>query len=168
MTDASDNRHLLIVDDEAEIREILVNAVSAIGTIVSEAASGAQALEMLQLQKYDAVMSDIKMPVMSGLECLAESIAQGVTTPFVFITGYGDSKNIIQAVRLGAIDFIEKPFDTQEVIDVVSRALDVGARRKRIMHELHTESPELYRKVRHEQKMISLLLANNNLKRQTK
>lgn len=158
-------RRILIVDDEPEIREILSHVMEKfnIGSDVAE--NGLVALEKLKNNVYHAVLSDIFMPVMSGLECLAKAQAEGINTPFVFITGFEDRERMLQAIRLGALDFIGKPFNNDIVTDVTTRAIEVGARRKQIYSEIKESNLNLYEKIKKDERIISLMRAHNNKKR---
>lgn len=158
-------RKVLIVDDEPELRDILLRMMHSLNLEAEVAENGEVALSMLKTSYYHTALCDIMMPEMTGLECLANAQVAGVITPFVFITGYDDSNRMLQAIRLGALDFIAKPFDNHEVTDVVFRALEVGTRRRQIAKALRETDPELSKSIEKDDKMISLMRARNNIKR---
>lgn len=158
-------RRVLIVDDETDLRLSIADILTGAGITCDTAATGVQALEMLKASRYDAVLCDIMMPEMDGLTCLANSQASGRHEPFIFITAQTDSKSMLQAVRLGAVDFITKPFNIKEVLEVTFRAIEMGVRRSQIQSEIEKTNPELAQRLKSESKFISLLMVSNNSKR---
>jgi len=131
---------LLIVDDESGIVEVLKKILNEKAGEIETASNGAEALDKIKARGFDAVLSDIHMPVMDGLELLARVRALQVQTPFVFLSGYGDQEKTRRALRLGATDFLDKPFDPQVLIDVVGKALELGLS----MRAVETELESLY------------------------
>lgn len=117
---------VLIVDDESPARErlrLLLAELSAV-TAVGEAASGPEALEIVARDRPDTVLLDIRMPGMSGLELQQKLNERHAITPIVFITGHGDVPMAVEAMQAGAIDFVQKPFRDQDLIDRINRALE--------------------------------------------
>lgn len=156
-------RQLLIVEDEKEIQEILVEQLRALDICIECADNGQHGLQKLSATHFDAVLSDIRMPVMTGLELLTEAQRKTVPPPFVFLTGFNDQDFILQALRIGAIDFLMKPFDAKDLLQVISRAIEIGVRRKAIA-ELRGE-PDSATRIEQAEKMIALFRLNNNSKR---
>lgn len=156
---------ILIVDDESELREIIVSNLKDNFPEIIEAKNGKEALELIKTTSFSLVISDVNMPEMSGLDLLVATKALGVQTPFVFITVSSDSENILKALRLGAFDFVKKPFDEDELISVVNRAVEVGSRRNQIMSELKNIDPQTQEKITKNTKMIELLEISNHKKR---
>lgn len=136
MTVEKKQRKLLIVDDEEGIREIVQDLASEITNNIVTASNGKEALEIVKLGGIDAIISDVSMPVMSGLEFLSSLRELGYETPFVILTGYGDSKCIAEALRLGATDFIDKPFNDEKLLQVLDYSLDLGTVMKQIDLEI--------------------------------
>ena len=119
-------KKILVVDDEAVIRDIIKRKlISATDFSVVEAEDGYDALERLREGKIDLIITDIKMPRMSGIELLAEIRRLGLDTPVIIITGYGTLNDAIDALRLGALNFIKKPFHTNELLGVIDRVFTV-------------------------------------------
>jgi putative nucleotidyltransferase with HDIG domain len=114
---------LLLVDDELEITEILADLLSDTYTC-SRAASAEQALKRLQEDEFELVISDITMPGMSGLEMIPEVKRISPNTVVVMISGMQTVESAIGALRLGAFDYLMKPFDLRQVEAVVKRALE--------------------------------------------
>ena len=122
---------LLIVDDEEQLLDILVAELSELelprGFEISTAKNGADALALIGRQPFEAVLSDIMMPVMSGLEFLHHARAAGHELPVIFLTGAIDKDKAIEALRLGAFDILEKPWDREQLGSSVVQALTLGA-----------------------------------------
>lgn len=101
---------ILIVDDEATIRASLVESLTREGYDITSAESGEEALAKTHGQKFDLVITDLKLPGVSGIEILQALRNQGNSTPVIMMTAYGDVDTAVSAMRLGAYDFIPKPF----------------------------------------------------------
>ncbi len=117
---------ILIVDDEERIRNILQIMLSQTGHKTSQACDGRDALDFMQKENFDLVISDIRMDRMDGKELLAEIKNIGLGIPVIFITAFASLESAVDALRLGAADYLVKPFDEQQVLLAVERALGVG------------------------------------------
>ena len=104
---------ILVVDDEQDIRSSLQRILEYEGMVFTEAASGSEALERVAAFDPDAVLLDIKMPRMDGLEVLAELRKRKPELPVVMISGHGTIGTAVEATKLGAFDFMEKPLETR-------------------------------------------------------
>ena len=107
---------ILVVDDEAMMRDLLEKILVREGYAVKAAGNGVEALEMLQHEKFDLIISDMKMPNMDGFELLKTSIN------VIIMTAYGDTYTVKDALLLGADEYITKPFKSHEISLVVERA----------------------------------------------
>ena len=116
---------VLIVDDEERIREILAIMLEGAGHTVAMAHNGLIAIEVLQQEPVDMVISDIRMDEMDGLSLLATIKQNNLACPVVFITAFGTTESAVNALRLGAVDYLVKPFDEKSVILAVERALGI-------------------------------------------
>lgn len=114
---------VLVVDDEIAIRETLAQILGYENYRVPVAASGPEALSMLQDGPVDAVLLDVKMPGMDGFEVLARIRAEHADTPVIVISGHGDIQTAVQAVKQGAYDFLEKPLDRARLLVTLQNAL---------------------------------------------
>ena len=117
---------LLIIDDERGIRNSLREILADEGHEVDVAENGKQGLEMATAKAYDLIFSDIKMPEMDGIELLS-ALKQGedaIDTPIVMITGHGDVETAVQALKLGAYDFLLKPLDLNRILITTKNALE--------------------------------------------
>jgi DNA-binding NtrC family response regulator len=118
---------LLIVEDEIDLRQSMVDFLANDKLEIVQASNGLEGLERATQEQFHAIVCDINMPKKTGLEFLAELRAKGDPTPFVIVSAHSDRKSTLEALRLGAFDFIDKPFDVQQLIRVVGQALEVGA-----------------------------------------
>jgi len=134
---------ILIVDDEANLRKTLAEILSARGYSILEADDGATAIELLRTTTPDLIFSDWKMPKVGGEEFLQHLHRHPhlATLPVIVITAYGSSHSAIEAVRLGAYDFVTKPFDLDEIVVTAERALDHSALNREVLR-LHSQSEE--------------------------
>jgi two-component system nitrogen regulation response regulator NtrX len=117
---------VLVVDDEDDIRSSLRMILEYEGYALAEAASGEEALKRLETERPDAVLLDIKMARMDGLEILARIKQSEPALPVVVISGHGTIATAVEATRLGAFDFMEKPLERDRVLLVVRNALESG------------------------------------------
>src|ERR1700730_11521850 len=123
---------ILVVDDEADIRGLLKEILSEEGYDVDIAADASQARSARATQVPDLVLLDIWMPDMDGITLLREwSATDGYDCPVVMMSGHGTVETAVEATRLGAFDFVEKPLSLTKLLRTVERALDAG-RRKRL------------------------------------
>ena len=122
---------ILVVDDEADIRGLLKEILSEEGYEVDVAADAGQARSSRQSQVPDLVLLDIWMPDTDGITLLREwSVTDGYDCPVVMMSGHGTVETAVEATRLGAFDFVEKPLSLTKLLRTVERALDAGRRKK--------------------------------------
>ena len=115
---------LLMADDEDKIRKRLARVLEGEGWKVFQAANGEEAIKVFEEQKIDVVILDIKMPKKNGLQALHEMRLKSDDFEAIILTGYGDESNAIQALRDGAINFLKKPIDLDQMILAVEKAMD--------------------------------------------
>jgi len=120
---SSEAARILVVDDERVIREILAEFLSLEGFSVHTVEDGEKALTELRLRPYDLLITDLKMPRLSGLQLLEKIEAERLGVLTVLMTGFGTVETAIEAMKKGAYDYLLKPFKVEEVIHVVERAL---------------------------------------------
>jgi two-component system, NtrC family, nitrogen regulation response regulator NtrX len=122
---------ILVVDDEADIRGLLKEILSEEGYDVEIAADASQARSSRAAQTPDLVLLDIWMPDTDGITLLREwSLTDGYDCPVVMMSGHGTVETAVEATRLGAFDFVEKPLSLTKLLRTVERALDAGRRRR--------------------------------------
>ena len=112
-----------MVDDEQEIRVDLFQALNKHGFVVGVAENGRMALDMLGREPVDLIVTDIKMPELDGLELLKRAKVVCPAVPVVIMTGFATVDSAIQAMKLGAFDYILKPFPMEVMLETVARAL---------------------------------------------
>jgi len=119
-----ENASILVVDDEESIRNILSRRLKAEGYYCEAAAGGAEALSKASKKSFDLVLADIKMPVMSGIELLSRMQTEHPDVSVLMITAVVDTKVAVEAMKMGAYDFVTKPFDLDDLNIRVKRALE--------------------------------------------
>ncbi len=140
MTAATSKESVLIVDDAPETLEVLRRNLESAGYRVFTAPGVAEALAVLEITPIDLVITDYKMPKVSGLDLVRHVRENLKDTEVVMITGYASIEGAIQAIKTGAEEYLAKPFTDQELFDAVGRALDKRTRRKATEPEMRHES----------------------------
>ena len=133
---------ILIIDDEAPIRASLKEILEYENYQVMEAEDGAEGLKLATKFAFDVVFCDIKMPKMDGLEVLDTLVEKGIDGRVIMISGHGTVETAVQAIKVGAFDFIQKPLDLNRILLTVRHALDQG--------QLEQETERLTRKIQTE------------------
>jgi DNA-binding NtrC family response regulator len=122
---------LLIIDDEPDLREVLIALLEDSVLNITEAANGVDAIEILAKEKFDAILSDEKMPRKSGLEVLRWLRENDIQTPFIIHSGFRHKDMATEATRLGAFAFIDKPWDEKILMETVRNAINAGLAKKK-------------------------------------
>lgn len=122
---------VLVVDDEPRLRKALSLQLQAAGYDADSAEDGKVALERLQSGLYDCVISDLRMPNLSGEQLLAELQKINPSLPVIFVTAHGTVQVAVKAMQEGAVDFLEKPYNQEDILKAVRKAVD----RKRLILE---------------------------------
>jgi FixJ family two-component response regulator len=115
---------VLIVDDEKNILLALALALEKLPLTVETADTGTAALQKIAAKSYGLLLLDLRLPDLDGMEILRRVAATRPEIKVIIITAYGSVDLAVEAMKLGAVDFLQKPFDTAEVRDMVSRVLD--------------------------------------------
>src|SRR5580698_4552030 len=118
-----EKKQVLIVDDEPNLRKILSAQLSRDGYDVLTAEDGQQGLAILRDHHIDLVVTDLKMPKVDGMSLLRQALAEDPDLPVVMITAHGTVDTAVEALKIGAFDYLTKPFDKEEVRQIVSKAL---------------------------------------------
>ncbi|MBA7602887.1 Regulatory protein AtoC [subsurface metagenome] len=116
-------RKILVVDDEQNIRRMLTRVLSPEGFIVQEAVNGLEALKRLQEENYSLVLLDLRMPVLDGIDTLKKIREYDINLPVIMMSAYGSIPEAVEAMKLGALDYLIKPFDIDELKIIVKRAI---------------------------------------------
>lgn len=113
------NNRILIVDDEKNIRLTLKTALTKAGYEVETAVNGEDGLTKIKKDDFPVVLLDMKMPGMDGIQFLKEIKGEEIETKVILITGYGSVETAVETLKLGAIDYLRKPFKPEEIIEIV-------------------------------------------------
>ena len=113
---------ILVVDDEQDFREVLSERLAARGLVVEEVSSGEEALGKLKESEYDAIILDLAMPDMDGMQTLDEILKARPGSQVIMLTGHATVQKGVEAVRKGAADFIEKPAELEELLKKIELA----------------------------------------------
>jgi len=117
------NKRILIVDDEKNIRTTLSSYLISLGYEQEIAVNGQEALDKLKDSKYDLILLDIKMPVMNGIQILKEMRRLEDKTNVIMMTAYGTIENAVESMKLGAVDFISKPFTLENLKTMIDAVI---------------------------------------------
>lgn len=137
---------LLIIDDERAIRKTLTEILSFEGYKIEEAGDGEEGLKKFKEKTFDAVLCDIKMPKLDGMDFLQKAMEVNPDVPIIMISGHGTIENAVEAVKKGAYDFIQKPPDLNRLLITIRNAMD----RSTLVNETRT----LKKKVNKVQEMV--------------
>ena len=141
---------ILLIEDEEPIRRVLVRILSEEDAQykITEAVDGKKGFHLLNKESFDLVLCDIKMPKMDGIEVLQKAKNSKINTPFIMLTGHGNVETAVEAMKLGAYDFISKPPDLNRLLTSVRHALE--------NKYLRSENKKLKSKVAQKFKIIGL------------
>ena len=114
---------ILVIDDEAGIRESLEVLLSLEGYSIKTAIDGEQGLRMLEMETFDLVLLDLALPGQSGLDLLPQIKERQPETPVIMITAYGTVENVVEAIRAGAENFVQKPWDNEKLLADIRSAV---------------------------------------------
>lgn len=147
-----------VVDDEQEMRDSLAALFAAVDLRVVTFSTSAAFLQSLETSEPACLVLDVRMPGMDGMELLRELRDRGLSVPTVVITAYGDAPMAVDALRLGAMDFIEKPYRAQSLLESVARGIEQG-KLKREQDRKHARMAERLDRLTPREREIAVLLA---------
>ncbi|HEY4643691.1 MAG TPA: response regulator [Bacteroidota bacterium] len=119
----ADKRKILVVDDEDALRTVLSSELVGEGYDVETAGDGDEAIKVVQTKPFDLVLLDIKMPKVDGFEVLRFLKSKYPQIKVIMLTGFADLKNAIESKKLGAEDFISKPYDLVDLLTTIERVV---------------------------------------------
>jgi DNA-binding NtrC family response regulator len=138
---------LLIVDDETELKSALCETLADEGYETVGASNGAEGLKALERQDFDLLLSDLMMPGMDGIQMLRKALESDPNLVGIIMTGQGTIASAIEAMKVGAFDYVLKPFNLQTMLPILARGLEVrrlrteNVRLRRYVERLSYESP---------------------------
>ena len=122
-----------VIDDDEKIRDALLFLLKSVGQKAVTFASGKEFLAQHSIDMPGCIVSDIRMPGMSGMEMQQELHRRGSNTPIIFISGHGDIPMAVEAIKAGAQEFLTKPFRDQVLLDAINTAMNQDAQQSRIL-----------------------------------
>jgi FixJ family two-component response regulator len=146
-----------IVDDDPDMRDSLRWLMKTVGLRVDMSSSAAEFLENFRPGTPGCLVFDVRMPGMSGLDLFETLIERGEGMPVIFITAYADVPMAIRAMKSGAIEFVEKPFNRQELLDRVQRAIKEDTERRRLLADHEALRSRLGRLTEKEREVLELI-----------
>lgn len=133
---------LLIVDDEKNMRWAISRALEKEGYEIYEASNGQEGIAIFERNRPDVMLLDLKMPVMDGMETLKKIRETNTTTPILMLTAHGTMETAIEAMKLGAMDYLSKPFDVEELKVQIRKALHVSELEEQVTYLKETTAFE--------------------------
>jgi|SRR4051812_44126920 two-component system response regulator FixJ len=155
------NNTVIIVDDDADVRDSLQALLQSAGYKARLFDSAGALLASFQPDEAGCIIADIRMPDMDGLTLQSKLTEQKNTLPVIIITGHGDVPLAVRAMKAGALDFIEKPFDDDRLLDSVRRALDRTREGRNQAATMQVVSERLSSLTPRELDVLKLLVAGN-------
>jgi DNA-binding response OmpR family regulator len=119
-----EKKPILLVDDERNIRLTVSQSLESLGLPIKSAVNGEEALQMLQEEEFALLLLDLKLPGIDGMEVLHRVRERWPKTRVIIITAHGTIESAVEAMKLGAVDFMQKPFSPRDIRDLVTRVLE--------------------------------------------
>jgi len=157
----SDTQTVFIVDDDEAVRDSLALLLEASGFATAQYDSGESFLDALQADSNGCLIIDVRMPGVSGLEVQKKLVDRNATLPVIIITGHGDLPMAVKAMKAGAVDFIEKPFDMVGLTESVKNALSTSAENLHEANQVAEIIKRLERLTEREREVLDELVIGN-------
>lgn len=158
------NPTVFIVDDDREVRDAIKLLMDSVGLAAETFESAQDFLDRFDPQRCGCLLLDIRMKGMSGLDLQDRLAGEPIHPPIIVITGHGDVPMAVRAVKAGAVDFIEKPFNDQLLLDAVHRAIEQDADRRGRASRLADIRARLEKLTPREQEIMDMVVAGNRNK----
>ena len=152
---------VFIVDDDAAVRDSIQELVESVGLRAESHSSGQAFLASYQPQRSGCLVLDVRMAGMSGLVLQEKLNELGARIPVIIITGHGDVPMAVHALKAGAVDFVQKPYRHQLLLDSINNALTMDAIARRSLDESQNHDRQLATLTKREQEVLDKLLAGN-------
>lgn len=149
---------VFVVEDDCSVRQSLRMLLGMLGVEVRSHANGRSFLDDPARKQASCVVLDLRMPGLSGLEVQRQLVEQGTPTPVIFITGHGDVSTAVEAMRTGAIDYLQKPFDGQMLLKRVQDAIVYGRNLRQQVERHNTAVERLATLSPREREVLELLV----------
>ena len=159
-----DRPTVFVVDDDAALRESLVFLIESVGLHVRAFDSADAFLAGVTGEAHGCLLLDVRMPGMSGLELQARLGEHGIALPVLILTGHGDVPMAVRAMKAGAFDFFEKPFNDQALLDRINRAIEHDAGRRQSNARMREVAAKLATLSPRERQVMELVVAGRSNK----
>ena len=158
-------KHIFLIDDDASIRKAISRTLNEQGYLVEEFTSGESFLENLSERSPAVILLDMEMPGINGIEIQRRLILRGIKTPIIFISGHSHQQQIVDSMKYGAIDFIFKPFQLDDLLLVISKAIQKDEKNYWLLQEAD-EVVKAYKTLTKREKEVCRLLINGLLSKE--
>lgn len=155
---------VFVVDDDAEVRDAMKLLMNSVGLQVETYASGEDYLDRFEPARPGCLLLDVRMKGISGLDVQERLLLEPIHPPIIIITGHGDVPMAVRAVKAGAIDFIEKPFNEQQLLDSVHRAIELDGKHRGRALRLADISTRMEHLTPREREILDLVVAGKRNK----
>ncbi|HZR80217.1 MAG TPA: response regulator [Candidatus Binatia bacterium] len=155
---ARDAGTVFVLDDDASMRDSLRWLIQSVGLSVEAFGSASDFLATYQPERSGCLVLDVRMRGMSGLELQEELARRGISIPTIIVTGHADVPMAVRAMKAGALDFLEKPFSDQALLDRIHRALEIDRSARRSREERADVLSRLAVLTRREREIVDLLV----------
>jgi RNA polymerase sigma factor (sigma-70 family) len=149
---------VFVVDDDKAVRKSLERLIKSVGLTVQAFSSAREFLESDPSAGPSCLVLDVRMPELSGIDLQKELGKMGYTIPIIFITGYGDIPMSVRTMKRGAIDFLTKPFNDQDLLDAIHRAIEKDKQTRREQDEIGTIQQRVDSLTPREREVFSLVV----------
>ena len=159
------HKHIFLIDDDASMRKATSRILNEHGYLVEEFSSGESFLENLREQSPAVILLDMEMPRINGIEIQRRLILSGIKTPIIFVSGHSHQQQIVDSMKYGAIDFIFKPFQLDNLLLVISKAIQKDEKNYWLLQE-EKEIVKAYKTLTKREKEVCRFLINGLLSKQ--
>ncbi len=149
---------VFIVDDNQAVRTLLTDLIDSVGIKVQSYATASDFLSDYSAELLGCLILDIRMPGMSGLELQQELNRRESNLPIILMSGHGDIPMAVQAMREGALDFIQKPFRNQELLDMVNRALEICEKQQNDQNQTQSIKQRIHSLTSREHQVMQMIV----------
>jgi RNA polymerase sigma factor (sigma-70 family) len=159
------SKHVFLIDDDASIRKAISRILNEQGYLVEEFTNGESFLENLSERSPAVILLDMEMPGINGIEIQRRLILRGIKTPIIFVSGHSHQQQIVDSMKYGAIDFIFKPFQLDDLLLIISKAIQKDEKNYWLLQEAD-EVVKAYKTLTKREKEVCRLLINGLLSKE--
>jgi FixJ family two-component response regulator len=156
---------VFIIDDDHGMRQAIHDLVESVGLRAESFATGEKFLGIRQIDRPSCLVLDVRLPQMSGLDFQRRLVERGMQIPIIFVTAHGDIPMSVKALKLGAVEFLTKPFRDQDLLDAIQQALERDGNRLKEQAEVH-DLQERYRALTPREQEVMTLVVSGMLNKQ--